>query len=51
MTKVPTPTEKYKKNQRDTKSHQNVDYKTIAERLGTLSLSNDSKPTDVVKPV
>ena len=29
----------------------NFDYTTIADRLGTVSLSNDSHPTGVVKPV
>ena len=31
--------------------HQNLDYTTIAGRLRTVSWSNDSHPTSVVKPV
>ena len=54
MTKVPTATEKNKKKkQRDNAKNatKNVDYTTIADRLRTVSWSNDSHPTGVVKPV
>ena len=52
MTKAPTPTHKKSKKQRDTtKRHQNFDYITIADRLRTVSFSNDSHPTVVGKPV
>ena len=52
MTKAPTPTEKSKK-QRDniTNATKNFDYTTTADRLRTVSLSNTSHPTGVVKPV
>ena len=33
------------------KHHQNFDYTTIADRLRTVSWSNSSYPTGVVKPV
>ena len=33
------------------KRHQNFDYTTIADRLGTVSWGNDSQLTGVVKPV
>ena len=33
------------------KRHQNIDYTTIAGRLRTVSWSNNSHPTGVVKPV
>ena len=33
------------------KRHQNFDFTTIADRLRTVSLSNDSHQTDVVKSV
>ena len=33
------------------KCHKNFDYTTIADRLKTVSLSNDSHPTGMVKPV
>ena len=51
MTKTPTPTDKSEK-QRDNikKRHQNFDYTTIADRLRTVSWSNRSHPTGVVKP-
>ena len=52
MTKAPTPTEK-SKEQRDniTNATKNFDYTTIADRLRTVSWSNTSHPTGVVKPV
>ena len=31
--------------------HQNFDYTTIADRIRTVSWSNDSHPVGVVKPV
>ena len=33
------------------KRHQNFDYTTISDRLRTISWSNNSNPTGVVKPV
>ena len=33
------------------KRHQNFDYTTIADWLRTVSWSNSSRPTGVVKPV
>ena len=46
MTKAPTPTEKSKNNV----TTQNFDYILIADRLRTVSCSNNSHPTGVVKP-
>ena len=40
-----------KSNVTTQKCHQNFDHTTIADRLKTVSLSNDSHPTCVVKPV
>ena len=51
MTKAPTPTENSNINVTTQKSHQNFDYTTIVDRLRTVSFSNDSQPTGVVKPV
>ena len=52
MTKAPTPKEKSKKQRDNTKNAtKNVDYTTIADRLRTVSWSNSSHPTGVVKPV
>ena len=52
MTEAPSTTEKKSKKQRDnTKRHQNFDYTSIADRLRAVSLSNNSHPTGVVKPV
>ena len=52
MTKAPTPTEKSKKQRDNTKNAtKSFDYTTIADRLGTVSWSNNSHPTGVVKPV
>ena len=52
MTKAPTLTEKYKKQRDNTKNAtKNFDYTTIADRLRTVSWSNSSQPTGVVKPV
>ena len=52
MKKVPTPTEKSKKQRDSIKSAiKNFDYTTIANHLRTVSWGNDSHPTGVVKPV
>ena len=52
MTKVPYTDKKIKKA---TWQHKNptktFDYTTIADRLRTVSLGNDSHPTGVIKPV
>ena len=48
MTKALIPTENNKKQL--TRSHQNVDYTMIAGRLRTVSWSNNSHPTGMVKP-
>ena len=51
MTKAPTPTEKSKKQLDNIKNAtKTFDYTTIADRLWTVSWSNSSHPTDVVKP-
>ena len=51
MTKAPTPTEKSKKQRDNIKNAtNNFDYTTIADRLRTVSWSNSSHPTGVVKP-
>ena len=52
--KTPTPTEKSKKQRDNTKKNNATkffDYTTIADLLRTVSWSNDSHPTGVVKPV
>ena len=51
MTKTPIPTEISKKQWTTQKRHQNFHYTTIADRLGTVSWSNNSNQTGVVKPV
>ena len=52
MTKAPTPTEKSKMQRDNTKNAtKNFDYTTIADRLRTVSWSNSSHSTGVVKPV
>ena len=52
MTKAPTPTEKSKKQRDNIKNAtKNFGYTTIADRLRTVSLSNSSHSTGVVKPV
>ena len=52
MKKTHTPTEKSKKQRDNTKTHKKTsDYATIAGRLWTVSWSNDSHRTGVVKPV
>ena len=53
VTKAPTPTIKTKKKkQRDNTKNatKNFDYTTITDRRRTVSLSNNSHPTGVVKP-
>ena len=52
MTKAPRPTEKSNKQNDNIKNAtKNFDYTTIADRLRTVSWSNSSHPTGVVKPV
>ena len=52
MTKAPTPTEKSKKQRDNIKNAtKNFDNQTIADRLRTVSWSNSSHHTGVVKPV
>ena len=52
VTKTPTPTEQSKKQRGKHKNAtKNFDYTTIADRLRTVSWSNSSHPTGVVKPV
>ena len=52
MTKTPTPTEQSKKQRDNIKNAtKNFDYTTIADRIRTVSWSNSSHPTGVVKPV
>ena len=51
MTKAPTPTEKSKKQRHIKNATKNFDYKTIAGRLRTVSKSNSSHSTGVVKLV
>ena len=48
--KVPTVTETDKKQRDITKTPPTFDYTTIADRLRTISWSNDSQPTGVVEP-
>ena len=50
--KAPTPTEKSKTQRDNTKNAtKNFDYTTITDRLRTVSWSNNSHPTGVVKTV
>ena len=52
VAKTPTPTEQSKKQHDNIKNAtKNFDYTTIADRLRTVSWSNSSHPTGVVKPV
>ena len=51
MTKPPIPTENSKTKGQLTNATKNFDYTTIADRLRTVSWSNNSHPTGVVKPV
>ena len=49
--KNPTPTKKSKKQRDNINATKNLDYTTTADRLKTVSWSNNSQPTGVVKPV
>ena len=51
MTNAPTLTEKSKKQRDNTKSATKTFYTAIADRLKTVSWSNNSHPTGVVKPL
>ena len=51
MTKTPIPTENSKTKGQHKNATKNFEYTTIADRLRTVSWSNDSHPTGVVKPV
>ena len=51
MTKPPMPTENSNTKRQHTNAIKNFDYITIADRLRTVSWSNNSHPTGVVKPV
>ena len=52
VTKTPTPTDLSNKQRDNIKdATKNLDYTTIADRLRTVSWSNNSHPTGVVKPV
>ena len=51
MTKVLTPTEKFKMQRNNTNTPHRIDYTTIAAQLRTVSWSSDSHPTGVVKTV
>ena len=49
--KNPYTNNKFENQLTTQKRHQNFDYTTIADRIRTFSSSNNSHPTDVVKPV
>ena len=49
--KTPIPTENSKRNAHNKNATINFDYTTIADQLRTVSWSNNSHPTGVVKPV
>ena len=52
MTNAHTPTEKFKKHRDNIKNvTKNFDYTTIADRLKTVSRSNSSHPSGVIKRV
>ena len=51
MTKPLHPQKNQKCNVTAQKCHQNAIYKTIVDRLRTVSWSSDSHPTGVVKPI
>ena len=51
VTKTAIPTANSKTNEQHKNAAKNFDYTTIADRLGTVSWSNNSHPTVVVKPV
>ena len=50
MTKTPIPTENSKSNGQHKNATKNFDYTTIADRLRTANVSNNSHQTGVVKP-
>ena len=50
-TKPPIPTENSKTNGQHKNATENIDCTMIADRLRTVSLSNNSHPTGAVKPV
>ena len=50
MTKTPIPKENSKVNGQHKNATKNFDFTTIADRLRTVSWSNNSHPTGVVKP-
>ena len=50
MTKTPIPTENSKNNGQHKNATKNFDNTAIADRLRTVSWSNNSHPTGVVKP-
>ena len=51
MTKTPIATENAKTNGQHKNATKNVDYIKIADRLRTVSWSNNNHPTGVVEPV
>ena len=51
MTKTFTPTGNSKKYNDNIKRHKHFDYTTIADRLRTVSCSNDNQQTGLVKQV
>ena len=52
MTEAPTPTAKIRKAMwQHNNAVKNFDYTTVAGRLWTVSLSNDSHSKSVIKPV
>ena len=51
MTIAPTTLENQKSTSQHKNTNKNFDYTTIADRRRTVSWSNDSRPTDVVKSV
>ena len=51
MTKAPTPTKSKNATRQHKKRHNTFDYTTIADRLRTVSCSNNNHSTGVVNPV
>ena len=51
MTKAPIPTENSKTKGQRKNAIKNLEYTTIADRLRTVSWSNNIHPTGVVKPI
>ena len=51
MTKAPAPQTNSKHNVTTQKRHQDFNYTTIADRLRTVSLGNDSQLSCVIEPV